>query len=357
MVLQLAQVARAVQPAVAGLIHQVQGAAAARGHHRDARGHGLLDRLAEGLELSGVHEDVERGHGPGQVLAALEAGEVRVRQPPAQSLLLRARADDHQPGVRQGVQAGQVLDLLLRCEPTDVADQLPVAADLLAPGLVSLGGIEAHGVHAPAPHVHALHPVLVQLADRERGRRERHGREVVQRLHVAPQHVLEERGAVAGGVAGDLGLVDGCAGHAELVGGLDAAPAEHERGGQVDHVRGEALEDPAHGRGRPRGQADIGVAGQRHGRQAVDDEPVQGRMSGGVAVESLDRVRHLQRIGGGADDHRMMALGPKMLDHADDGVGDSVHMGQELFGDDSDSHAVQCGAARGTQRRRAVAWR
>src|SRR5699024_11526505 len=71
--------ARVEQVPVDVVAHQVPGAAPRGPDHWHAGRLGLLDRLAEGLELTGVAEDVEGRVGPPQLLAVQLPGEDGVR--------------------------------------------------------------------------------------------------------------------------------------------------------------------------------------------------------------------------------------------------------------------------------------
>ena len=338
MAAQLVQLAGRVEPAGAGGVHDVEGAAAADGDDGHARGHRLLQRLAEGVGLAGVHEQVQARHVAREVLAPLEAGEVRAGQLPLELFAQRPGADDHEAGARQVREHPQVPDLLLvRQPPHEAHELLAVRGELGAQRLVPLGGMESAGVDAAAPQVHASHPLAVQLPDGERRRRERQRGHVVQARHVAPQDVLQPRGAVPGRVAGDLGLVDGHGGDAELLGRLHRAPAQHEGGGDVHHVRGEVGEHAAQPAHRAGGHPHGGVPGQGHGGQGAHGEALDlaGGLTGARALGPPGGPR-----GGRGDHHRLVAPFPQVPQHLEDGVGDPVHVGQERFGDHDDTHVA-----------------
>lgn len=165
---QSGEVARLVQPAGAGILHQVQRPAPARGHHRHARRHGFLDGLAEGLELARMHEQVEGRHRPGQLLTAQEPRKHGVRQGFLQRLALRAVAHDHQPRARHIGQHGQVLHLLFNGQPAHIADD-PLAArgHGCPPPVVALSRRKPRGIHTAPPHVHPQNSAAAQLVQRE----------------------------------------------------------------------------------------------------------------------------------------------------------------------------------------------
>ena len=78
---QRGRVARRHQVPGDAVLDQVDRAAHGRRDHRQPAGRGLLDGLAERLMAAAVHEDVEAGEDPGQLLAAVLAEEDRGRQP------------------------------------------------------------------------------------------------------------------------------------------------------------------------------------------------------------------------------------------------------------------------------------
>ena len=101
---------------------------------------------------TGVHEDVERGVRPRELVAVQHAEERGVGQQGPEPGLLRSAAHQHQPDARQPVDVGQQLELLLGCQPADVPDQkLAVRRQLGVERLVALGRLEEHLVHAPRP--------------------------------------------------------------------------------------------------------------------------------------------------------------------------------------------------------------
>ncbi len=314
---QRGQVARLVQPAGAGVLDQVQRAAAAGGDHRHARGHRLLDGLAEGLELAGVDEEIEGRHRAGQLPAAEEPGEDRVRQGVLEGLPLGSVAHNHQPGAGDIGQHGEVLHLFFDREPAHVAD------DALAgrghggpPAGVALARGEPLRVHAAPPHLDPRNAAAAELVEREAGGGEGPGRQQVDVLHPVPGPVLQEGDAVAPGVARDLGLVDGYGGDPQLVGGLRRAPAEHERRRQVDHVRCILGKDSLDPRDTAHRHPDVRVAGQRHRGQPVDMRPV-------------DLVGGLRVLRGRRDHQHLVSALLQMLQDPQDGVGDPIHQRQE----------------------------
>src|SRR5699024_9595149 len=116
---------------------------------------GLLDRLAEGLELTGVAEDVEGRVGPPQLLAVQLPGEdgVRHRGPERGAVGPVAHDDQSEIPVRPGAvgQGPETLDVLLRGESPDEPDHRPA---LRRPPAVQAHTATGRGdallVHAPA---------------------------------------------------------------------------------------------------------------------------------------------------------------------------------------------------------------
>jgi hypothetical protein len=100
MAAQLGKIAGAVQPAGVGRVHQVDWTAPAGGDDGHAGCHGLLDRLAEGLQFARVNEEIEAGQCGSEVPSAEEPGEVGVGKELLQPSALRTIADDDQAGAR-----------------------------------------------------------------------------------------------------------------------------------------------------------------------------------------------------------------------------------------------------------------
>ena len=126
---ELVQVAGSVQPAGAAVLHQVEWPSSTGRDHRHSARERFLHGLAEGLVLSGVHEQVEAGHGLREGLAAQEAEEGRVRQQSLEGGAARPLPHDDQFRARDVGDRLEVLDLFLGGEAADVADdRLPAAA-------------------------------------------------------------------------------------------------------------------------------------------------------------------------------------------------------------------------------------
>lgn len=231
------QVPRRIEPAGTAVVHQLERAAASDRDDRHAGGHRFLDRLAEGLGLPGVDEDVQPSHQGRELGTAQETGEDGIRQHRLEPVGLRAVAGDHQPGVGEVCQHSQVVDLLLGSQPADVADDhLAVRGDLSTPVLVTVRRLEPLCVHTPAPTTNARDAALLQFTDAERRRRQRQGGTVVNVEDPLPQHRFRRRDPVASRVRRHLGLVDRNTRQPEPFGCDDRPPAQHERRGQVDHV-------------------------------------------------------------------------------------------------------------------------
>ncbi len=265
---------------------------------------------------------------------------MRVGQYRAQRLLPGAGTDDHEPGVRQGVDRGEVCDLLLGGQPPHVSHEPLAAAHALAPRVIAQRGTEPARVHSAAPHVHPLDAMLVELADRRRGGSEREGRTVVHRTHVGPHGGLQHGRPVACGVTGHVRLVHGHARQTQTLGGLDGLPPEHERGRHVHHVRGEAGQDALHATHGAARHADLGIARERQRRDALDP----------YAVHVVHRAQEQGLLVGGGDHHGLVPVIPQVFQDADHRMSDTVDVGEELFGHQCNSHGSHCGpgASRGS---------
>ena len=229
-------------------LDQVDGATGGRADRRHAGSLGLLDRLAESLELTGVHEDVQAGERVGQVFAIQPTGEYCGGHQGLQLVHLRAIADDDQLHIVPPVQGCHALHGLLRSQSAYKADDLPVrfqrvrarrAAALtlafqqpFAPQFRrALGRVEALRIHATPPVRHAAHAVFFQLAHRHGARGQRHGTHVVHDSHPAPCHLGQELHLVVVGESGNVGLEDRHARQLQRLGHYRACTAQDEGAG------------------------------------------------------------------------------------------------------------------------------
>ncbi|EPJ36318.1 putative GDP-mannose-dependent alpha-mannosyltransferase [Streptomyces afghaniensis 772] len=271
-----------------------------------------------------MHEGVQRGEDPGQIVAGTAAEEDRAGQRLLQAGPARAVADDHDPDALQAAGPGEEFDLLLGGEPADVADdQLAVRGEFAAQGLVPAVGPETFGVDAARPQRDPGHTVRLQVAQGRAGRGEG---EVGGAVHGAdpPPGGGFSGTHVRTGVSGQVGLVDGDGGDAEAGGDGHAAHAEDEGAGEVDDI-GTVLDEGGGQAAAGEGDADLGVAGEREGGD-VDD----GARRVGVGLVP-------GRGGRGDDDGGVTAIDevPGGLERA---VGHAVHIGGKGFGHDDDTH-------------------
>ncbi len=320
---EVAEVARAVQPAVDAAAHEVDWAAAPRGDHGHGAGHRLLDRLPEGLALAGMHEDVEPGDGFGEGVAGQVPEEHGVRQAPLQHRTVGTVADDHEADAGESRQRGEISDLLLGRETTDVPDDGAAVAHVRPPPLAAPGGGEAVEVDAAPPERDPIHPEILQLCERGGRGGEREGGSPVQPGDVPFGERRRPRQTVATGVGDDVGLVDRDGRQAQVVGRDLRLPAEEEGRGQVHDVGAEGAQSPRKGRAVGSGQPHGRVARQRERRDAL------GGHGGGAVAPAPGR---------GGDDEHVVTGTLQARRHLEDGAGDSVHVGQECLCDDRDSH-------------------
>ncbi len=307
----------------AAVTDEIERTAGGGGDHGQPAGHRLLDGLAERLEGPGVDEHVEGGVDPREVVAGTAAEERRTRQHLAQPLGARAVADDDHLHAGQPAGTGQQLDVLLRGEPADIADQyLPLRGEFPAQRLVAVGGVEARGVHAARPQVHARDAMRLQVAPGRAGRGERAVGGRVHGTDAAPRGALPAA-HIGTGVPCQVGLEDGDRGDVLPGGCGHAAHPEDERAGEVDEfgsVRGDRRRGPAAGKRHPH----LRVAGQRHRRHPDDG-------AGFVAPRGLVRA-------GRRDHQRLVASADQVFGRAQRAVGHSVDVGREGLRDDRYSH-------------------
>ena len=323
---QVVGLARRHQVAGGAVVHQVDRPARGGRDDRQPAGGRLLDGLAEGLERPGVHEDVERGVDPGQVLAVAHAEELGRRQRRPQLLLHRAAPGDRQLDPGERGHRGQQVDPLLDGQAPHVADDhLAVRCQLAPQPLVAQVRAEPAGVDAAAPLPDPLEPVCVEVGRGGAGRGEGAAGRVVDVAQPAPGERLGRPAQVVrASVARQVGLVDGDGRHVLGPGDPGAPRAQGDRAGQVDHL-GAVLHDGAAGlRGRQT-ETEGRVTRQRHRRHP------------------LDRVGEVAVRGGApglrGDDQWLVALADEVLRHSYYAVRDAVHIRGERLRDDGDPHA------------------
>ena len=228
-VVQIVEVAGAIEPAVHAGADEVDGAAASRRHHGHPTGVCFLDRLTERLALARVHEDVEAGDRLGELDPGEVSEEHRARQRTLQPGTRGAVADDDQPHTRHPGDHGQILHLLLGSESPHVADDDLARSDPLAPRVTATAGVEAFGVDTAAPEAGAIDAELIELRERRRGRGEGERRAGVQAGDVRRGEGRRPRQTVLSGIGDDIGLVDGHGRQIQARRRRDSAPAQHER--------------------------------------------------------------------------------------------------------------------------------
>ena len=243
---QIGVVTGPVELTVDPWLHEVERATGGRCHHRHPAGHGLLDGLAERLVLTGVDEQVERGHGPPQIVAGQLPGEMGIGHGGLEVGPLGPVSDDDQSEARVPGQCAQALHPLLGGQATDEADgqatiQLPVPTQ----GTRSLARIELGQVDAPSPHLDRGEAAVGQFPGHGRRRRQREIGPVVDATEPAPDRLgRRPEPPVVGDEAGEVGLEHRHRRDAEAPADRGDPSAEQGRRGQVDDVRSEGAEGP-----------------------------------------------------------------------------------------------------------------
>jgi len=319
---EVGEVPGAVEPTVHAGPHQIERPSATGGDHGHPARVGLLQRLAERLALSRMHEHVEGGQRGGERIPVEPPEEQSVGKLFLQPVPPWPVADDDQTGAGDAVQRGEILHLLLGGEASDVADD-----DLRSPfrseRVAAPGGVEALRVHPSPPGSESVDAEVTQLLRGFGGRREREGRSPVEPCDMGVGHAGRRGDAIPLRVCGHIGLVGRDRPDAAAFCGEQPAPPEGERRRQVDDIGAEAAELRSDPTGRRRADADIPVSGEWH---AAD------RRDGGT-------VQPLRDARGGGSEHT--GLVPSALQVAEDlhhGSGHAVHVRKEGLGDDRDSH-------------------
>ena len=206
-------------------------------------------------------------------------------------------------------------------------------------GLASLRS-EPVEVDAPAPQSHAVHTEPAQLRHGRGGRREGERRSPVQATDVrrhqrrAPGHTVLRR------VGDHVGLVDRHARQPQQVRRGLSVPAEHEGRREMHDVRFELREQTGHPRSGRHGDPHLRI---RRQRQRADLR--------GPCARPLD----LGAPRAGGDDQRLVPAALQVRHHLENGVRDAVHMGEERFGQQRDSHISRVpGMPRPTTQKRRV---
>ena len=165
---QVVQVAGAVQPSVDAGAYEVERSPDAGRDDRHSARVRLLDRLAERLALTRMHEDVEARDGLGELETGEVAAEEGLRHPLLQTCTHRTVADDDEPDAGQIAQRGEILHLLLGGEAPHVPDDHSTGRDVRAPRVAAAIGAESRRVDAARPPVRSRHTQLLELAERRR---------------------------------------------------------------------------------------------------------------------------------------------------------------------------------------------
>ena len=268
-----------------------------------ARG-GLAQHVAAGLLLAGVHQQVERGEGDGQVAGLEGAGELRPGQPRAQPVPLRAVADDDRADAGHAGELGQPAYAVPAVQAADVAhdDLRPVGGSGARPAgvqpRVAQLGREGGGVDARRPQP-GRDPELGHPLDHP-GRGDQHG--------VGP---VGDLGApVVRRQVHDGGLLDDQAGDPQPAGVLEHLAPEGAGRGHVDQVGREL-----HQRVARLGAGAVERTGAHHAAAAVGRETPPGRedphLVAGVDEPVGDRLhgrrgpvhRRVEGLGGECDLH------------------------------------------------------
>ena len=322
---EVAEVAGAVEPAVDARAHQVDRSPGPGRHHRDAAGERLLDRLAERLALAGMHEHVEARQRLGERAAGEVAGEHAHRAGPARAPAGPGRRRRSRGACRRGRRAPRGLRPASRgrggrrtrrssCPARHARARRRCAAPARS------GRCRPRAPTAAAGRRRAPRAGCSDAVDGARVRVARRCRRATWRPTSA---------AACGipyfcGVRDDVGLVDGDGGHAQRIGRREPLPAEHERRGQVHDVGPELAEDRRQPRGSREDDAHLGIRRQRRRAQQL----------GAGAVEVGGDLSGARR-----DDERLVTFGREVAQDVEHGPCHPVHVGQERFGEQCDSHA------------------
>jgi len=208
-------------------------------------------------------------------------------------------------------------------ESPHVSDDQLARRDARTPGLAAALRTEPRGVDATAPAAQPVHAEILKLPERRGGRREGERGPPVQSCDVAADESRGLRHPVLLGVRDDVGLVHGDRRDAQRIGRGDALPAEHERRREVHDIGPELAQDRGQA-GRPREHhTHVGIRRQRHRSQQLGARTVQvGR-----------------DLAGARRDHEgLVAFGGEVTQDVEHRPRHPVHVGQERFGEQCDSH-------------------
>jgi len=280
---EICHVSGLVEPSSAGRVNEVDRPALAGADDRHATGLGLLDSLAEGLELSGGAEDVHTGDRAGEFLSAQTAGEDGIGKLLLQLGSSRAIPYDDELGVGDVCEVRHVGDALLGGKPSHVSDHdLTIGSPLVMKFLGVLRRVEANLVDAATPDADPRHPMADELIAGESGRGVGCDCQGVDLTDAVPAVELQLAETVAAGVRGDVSLVDRHHGDAEGCGCQCALVPDHEGSGQVNDIRLELGEVAFHGPLGAGGDADVLVARPVQGGQRDDGK--SGVLAGSLGI-------------------------------------------------------------------------
>ena len=311
-------VARGHQEAGAAVVDQVERAAGGRARRRARRWpwppgrSGRTSRTGPVCAKTSSEAKIRASSSP---VAAAEEDGAGQRLGEAGRLGPSPTTTTRTPG--SAADAGQQLDVLLRGEPADVADdQLAVRGELAAQRLVAAARAgsgrcphrAATGSTRGTPCVFRSRTDALDGSEGEVGGGV-HGAEPAPGGGLAGAHV-------GAGVAGEVGLVDGDGGHAEPGGGGHAPDAEDEGAGQVDEVGAVAAMAPRRRAGwaaRPGPGGSRAAGGRGRGR----------RGQGAAACRRVPGER------GRGDDERFVTAIDEVPGGLERAVGHAVHIGRE----------------------------
>ncbi len=312
------------------VVDDVEQAARGRRHHRDTAGLRLLGGLAERLVGAGVDEHVETREDRRQLRSGAESQEGRPGQAPLKGRSHRTVTDDDQPHPGEVLDRVEQVHPLLPGEPAHVADQyLPVGGEIAAQGRVAVAWVEPLQVDPARPAGNPVDALAQQHVDRGPGRRQRPPGEAVDGGHPPPDGTFGLGEPVAGGEAGEVGLVHGHARQPEPPGGERGLCAQSRRGRQMHDVRPEVGED-----------ADQPGPWSRHPERRISWQRNRRRPQYRGTGIDVGIGCWRTRAGRGRDDERFVATLSQMLQHPADRVGHAVDVRQERLGDHCDAHDI-----------------
>ncbi len=314
----------------APVLDDVEQTTGGRCDHRHAAGLRLLRSLAERLVGTGVDEHVQARHDRRQLGPGAEPEERRPVQLPFEGGPHRPVTDDDQAYSGEIRHRVEQMHPLLPGEPAHVADQhLTVRGQSAAQSRVTVAWVEPIEVDAACPAGNPVDALAQQHVDRGPGRCEGPPGHPVNGRHPAPDGAFCLAEPVAGGEAGEIGLVDRHTGQPEPPGGERGLRAEPGRGGEMHDVGAEVREDTD--QAWPwSGHPECRISWQWNGRCPQHRGT---RVDVGIGRRCVGASR-------GGDDERFVTTVPQMLQHPADRVRHTVDMRQERLGDHCYAHDI-----------------